>query len=471
MLGAIAPTTLMKTEYWSCHGPIRRVSAVLAMLGLAGTAAQAQLAITEVMSHAATNQGAAFVPNQSDFWELTNFGTDPIDLAGYTFADSLETPLVPLVQPGDPALSLGAGKSVVFVRSRETTNVAQFRAWWGDCLGANVAVRMVPRTPGLDPAEDGVRLWDREMNLVDRVDFGVAHRGVTFVSDRDSGEFGAYSEPGVDGTCRAATADDWGSPGAAAGPYPLRIVQHPTNQVVCVGGEATFAVRATGLPRPRFQWFFNGSAIPGATAANYTVANALPSSVGAYYAIVTNGLEVRSTVPATLTVTTELSAPSVVTPPAEVELYTGQTGRFAVAACAYPPATYQWLSNSVPVAGATDRVLLVPDCTPGMSGTEFCVRISNALGTNSACARLTVTAKPNLRVTEMMALANRDCDQHADWFELTNLGTNMVKLRGYRFSDRNALATARVIAEDVRLRPGQSAILVEGMTPQAFRQW
>ena len=49
--------------------------------------ARAQLAITEVMSDAATNHGPMVVQNQSDFWELTNYGPSPINLAGYFFSD------------------------------------------------------------------------------------------------------------------------------------------------------------------------------------------------------------------------------------------------------------------------------------------------------------------------------------------------------------------------------------------------
>src|SRR6185369_3187748 len=117
-------------------------------------------------------------------------------LAGYTFADSLETPRVPLVGPGDPPLVIGASQSIIFVRSKEITNAAQFRAWWGNCLASNVLVRFYPRTPGFDNANDGIRLWDASSNLVDRVDFGLARLGVTFVSDPTTGEFGVYSQFG-----------------------------------------------------------------------------------------------------------------------------------------------------------------------------------------------------------------------------------------------------------------------------------
>src|SRR5258705_13933543 len=96
------------------------------MLAVLTCQARAQLAITEVMSDAATNHGPMVVQNQSDFWELTNYGPSPINLAGYFFSDSLETPLVPLVAQGDPRLIIAANQSLLLVRNKETTIAAQF---------------------------------------------------------------------------------------------------------------------------------------------------------------------------------------------------------------------------------------------------------------------------------------------------------------------------------------------------------
>jgi len=421
------------------------------------------------MSSASTNLGSLVVINGPDFWELTNFGTNTINLNGYHYTDSLSLPMVPL-----PGMSIQPRESVLFVRTDTNTPVANeghFRVWWGNCLATNVQVRMVPRTPGFDAQSDGVRVYDAASNLVDRVDFGISRRGVTFVYDTNSGEFGIYSQPSVCGTCKAAQADDIGSPGATCGPVPLRIFTQPTNTTVCAGMDATFAARAGGLPRARYQWYFNGVEIPGAVGASLTVSNATPAHVGAYYVEVNNGAAVISSAPASLAVSTDESSPVMVTPPSNISVITGQTARLSATVCAYPPATYQWRSNGVLIAQATNRSLVIANCALAMSGTEYCVEARNSLGATSACARLTVTLAPKIQLTEIMPSFLPDCLLDEDWFELTNVGTNAVDLFGYRFSDRFTLIGARVVSETVLLKPGGSAIFVERMNVEAFRQW
>ena len=68
-----------------------RIPATILGLGISFFAlnVSAQLAITEVMSSASTNLGSTLVAQSSDFWELTNFGTDPVNLNdGYRWNDA-----------------------------------------------------------------------------------------------------------------------------------------------------------------------------------------------------------------------------------------------------------------------------------------------------------------------------------------------------------------------------------------------
>jgi hypothetical protein len=69
---------------------------------------------------------------------------------------------------------------------------------------------------------------------------------------------------------------------------PPAIVAQPASQAVAVGEDATFTVGATGTPPLHYQWFFNSTAIPGATASAFTRTEAQPADAGAYSVIVSN---------------------------------------------------------------------------------------------------------------------------------------------------------------------------------------
>lgn len=440
----------------------------LLALGTPAATAQSALAITEVMSSASSFHGPDAVVPGSDFFEVTNFGPDTNDLAGFQFSDAknVQDPLL----PSSDHLFIRPGESVIFVRQRETTNEAQFRAWWGSCLATDVQIRFYPR-PGWSGAGDGIRLYDAAGNLVDSVDFGEARPGVTFVYETNCGDFGVYSAAGACGTGRAEFADDLGSPGTTCGPVPLWISEQPASLDVCAGLTATLRVKACGMPRPNYRWFFNDAVIPGATGASLTITNAHPADAGQYQVEVNNGLTVLRSTNAALTVSANLSPPSIVVPPSDFEVYEGQTARFCVTICAFPLPSFQWSSNGTAIVGATGPCLRIPNCTLSMSGTVFCVQVTNLLGGTNACARLMVAPKPVLRITEIMASACPDCPDHQDWFELTNQGTNAVDLLGYRFSDSYSFEGVRSVTVPASVQPGESVIFAERMTPEVFIRW
>jgi hypothetical protein len=69
---------------------------------------------------------------------------------------------------------------------------------------------------------------------------------------------------------------------------PPVITQHPSNQTVCQGEQATFTVSAGGATPLNYQWRKNGMNIGGATSSTLVINNAQPSDAATYTCFITN---------------------------------------------------------------------------------------------------------------------------------------------------------------------------------------
>ena len=83
---------------------------------------------------------------------------------------------------------------------------------------------------------------------------------------------------------------------------PPRILAQPTNQMVAVGGTATFTVQAIGTLPLSYQWSFNGTNINNATNATLTLTNVQLTQAGIYAVVVTNVLAPATSSNAILTI-------------------------------------------------------------------------------------------------------------------------------------------------------------------------
>jgi hypothetical protein len=457
---------------------IRKCLAILLTLA-AVTAARAQLAITEAMSSASTNLETQLVLQNPDFWELTNFGTNDVDLNGYRWNDNAGG-LIGADPTPFTGLMIAAGESIIFVESNATTvaTTEQFREWWGATnLPPSLKVIFYSGN-GLSSLGDGIRFWGpnavNDSDVIDSVDFLEAQRGASFTYDSSTGVFGVVSTNGVEGAFKAATRDDVGSPGFTTGPVPLAITRQPTNISVNPGDTAVFTVQIRGLPRPTYQWLFNGANIDGARFSTLTIVNVQADKLGQYSVVVNNGFDSLTSSNATLSLNAAPEPPQFVLPLKNQSAFVGQPITFTTLASGVPEPTYQWQFNSNSIAGATGASYSIPSASLSDVGT-YTVIASNPSGSVTNSAMLKVTRRPLLKITEVMSAQSTNglFRGHNDWWELTNFDDFTVDLTGYRFDDGSAtlLAAVTFTNNNLSIAPGESVVFVEGMTADDFRSW
>ncbi len=150
-------------------------------------------------------------------------------------------------------------------------------------------------------------------------------------------------------------------------------------------------------------------------------------------------------------------------------VFTGSTVRIPAPISGYPQPSWVWRRNGEIVPGQTAASLTFTGVTPEQAGT-YEVTATNFLGTATASVTLAVMPRPDVRVTEVMALPGATTG--ADWWELTSFESIPVDLSGWRFNDDGGdLDNAFVFPAGLTIAPGESIVFVEDLTPAAFRAW
>ncbi|MCF6325340.1 MAG: DUF5011 domain-containing protein [Gammaproteobacteria bacterium] len=96
-------------------------------------------------------------------------------------------------------------------------------------------------------------------------------------------------------------------------PIAPNIQTQPESLTVTEGEDAIFSVVATGSSLLTYQWYFNGVEISGANSTSYMLTAVNAADAGTYGCIVTNDEGSDSCVDATLTVSADVLAPTLVT--------------------------------------------------------------------------------------------------------------------------------------------------------------
>jgi hypothetical protein len=163
-------------------------------------------------------------------------------------------------------------------------------------------------------------------------------------------------------------------------PTPPSITAQPTNRIVGQGTNATFSVSAIGSAPLFYQWYFNGSNLPGATASSYTRFGAQPADAGAYSVIVSNSLNTAASSNALLTV---IVPPIINVQPVGQLIGVSNAVSFSVGLSQGTTPSYQWSKNGTPLAGATLASFSISSVMWSNAGA-YSVVVSNFAGSRAS---------------------------------------------------------------------------------------
>ena len=189
----------------------RALGAITLALSLAGTAAHAQIAITEVAPWSSGNS-----PVAADWFEITNFGSTAVNLSGWKIDDNSNSCVSSVALVG--ITSIAAGESVVFIEGA-AANANFVTTWFGGQVPAGLQIgRYSGAGIGLGAGGDALNVYTAAGTLITRVDFGASPTSAPYASfDNAAGASGitltALSAVGVNGAFVAAAGGEIGSPG------------------------------------------------------------------------------------------------------------------------------------------------------------------------------------------------------------------------------------------------------------------
>jgi hypothetical protein len=162
----------------------------------------------------------------------------------------------------------------------------------------------------------------------------------------------------------------------------------PQSVTTCVGSPASFSTSPTSAGSFTYQWKKDGTPIPGATSATYSIASVTAGDAGSYQAVVSGTCGTIETNPATLTVNSAATAST----PSSTTACTGNPATFSTTAGGTGPFTYQWRKNGNAIPGATASSYTIASVTGGDAGA-YSVTVGGACGSvTTPAATLTVNS-------------------------------------------------------------------------------
>jgi pimeloyl-ACP methyl ester carboxylesterase len=172
------------------------------------------------------------------------------------------------------------------------------------------------------------------------------------------------------------------------------IVIPPAGGEICEDEDFTFTVVASGQ-NLTYQWYFDGNAIPGATATSYEIIKATESDGGFYFCVVSNPCGGTGSPSAGLVV---VIPPTITAHPQGTFVCLGDDVTFNVVADG-TQLEYQWHGPGGVIGGATSSAHTITGVSGADAGDYYVVVLNDCDEVTSAPATLTVGGELAGRVT------------------------------------------------------------------------
>lgn len=175
------------------------------------------------------------------------------------------------------------------------------------------------------------------------------------------------------------------------GTGPRIVLQPQPTPITSDGGTASLTVAAVDTSIAgslNYQWYLNGTAVSGATLANYQA-----PTPGLYTVAVSNPTSSITSAAATVTA---LIPPSITTQPTAVTTNAGRSVSFTVVAAGAPSPSFQWRKDNTPIDGATSATLTLANVQTADVGSYHVIVTNPSGSVASSAATLTLNLAPVL---------------------------------------------------------------------------
>jgi hypothetical protein len=236
------------------------------------------------------------------------------------------------------------------------------------------------------PGEDLVIRWYRNgIMLSEGGKFTGTNSGTLTINNVTTADAGVY-------TVKAHLALNSGVAGEASATVVIAttptISQQPSAAAVCEGAGASLSVVANAQGTITYQWFLDGTAVPGATSASYTIQTMTAARAGIYTVAVTTACGSVTSQAAAVT----MKNATVITqqPVGTVDVQAGQPFQLTVAATGSGTLQYQWFKDGAELTGEVAPAYNVSAAQASDAGEYYCRVTSECGPVNSDTTSVTI---------------------------------------------------------------------------------